>query len=336
LDTREQLLEFLSAAKGTWVSGDDLAGRIALTRSAVWKHVRRLREEGCEIESSPRKGYLLKEPPDRLNAEIIKCTLRTRVFGKREVAVFSRTESTNTTAKSMALGGAPEGTLVLADTQTSGRGRKGRTWHSPPRDGLYASIILRPSLLLSQAGRIPIFASLAIAETLVSLGLSGVSLKWPNDILVRGKKIAGILTEVGAEMDGVDYIIIGVGINVNTNRFPGNLQRSATSVFLETGKRVFRSMVLSRYLALFEKYCRVYKRGVTGGLLTRWKDLAGIMGRHVVVDTGGHVSGGIVKDLDEDGALIVQDQEAGSVRVISGDVRFPDFQDFAPDPNAGS
>ncbi|PKN29216.1 MAG: biotin--[acetyl-CoA-carboxylase] ligase [Deltaproteobacteria bacterium HGW-Deltaproteobacteria-21] len=321
MDTRERLLEFLRAAEGTWVSGDDLARRVAITRSAVWKHVRRLREEGCAIESSPRKGYLLREPPDRLNAGIITTTLRTQVFGKREIVVFSRIESTNTSAKSMALAGAPEGTLVIADTQTSGGGRKGRTWYSPVRDGLYASIILRPNLLLSQAGRIPIFASLAVAESLVSLGLSGVSLKWPNDILVRGKKIAGILTEVGAEMDAVDYMIIGVGINVNTPRFPEKLQRSATSFFLETGTRIFRNMVLTRYLTLFEKYCRVYRRGVTGRLLARWKDLAGIMGRHVVVESAGRTSGGLVQGLDEDGALIVQDPKAGRVRVFSGDVR---------------
>ncbi len=324
MKTREQLLEFLSAAEGTWVSGDDLARRVALTRSAVWKHVRRLREEGCAIESSPRKGYLLKEAPDRMTPQIIMNALRTKIFGKQEIVVFSRTESTNTSSKSMALRGAPEGTLVLADTQTSGRGRKGREWYSPIRDGLYASIILRPDLLLSQAGRIPIFASLAVAETFVSLGVSGVSIRWPNDILVRGKKIAGILTEVGAEMDAVDYIIIGTGINVNTPRFPKNLQRSATSLFLETGKRVFRCMILNEYLTLFEKYCRLYKKGITGRLLTRWKDLAGIMGRDVVVETGGRTSGGIVRDLDEDGALIVQTPNAGRVRVFSGDVRFPE------------
>jgi BirA family biotin operon repressor/biotin-[acetyl-CoA-carboxylase] ligase len=323
MDTREQLLQFLREAEGTWVSGDDLARRVALTRSAVWKHIRRLREEGCAIESSPRKGYLLKEPPDRLNPEIILNSLRTRVFGKREVVLFSRTESTNTSAKSMALRGAPEGTLVLADTQTSGRGRKGRSWYSPIRDGLYASIILRPDLLLSQAGRIPIFASLAVAETLVSLGVSGVGIKWPNDILVRGKKIAGILTEVGAEIDAVDYIIIGIGINVNTPRFPEELQKAATSLFLETGKRVSRYTILAQYLVFFEKYCALYKRGVTGRLLKRWKDLSGIMGREVVVETGGRLSGGLVRDLDEDGALIVQDPKAGRVRVISGDVRFP-------------
>jgi len=320
-DTKEQLLLFLSEAKGTWVSGDDLAKRVAVTRSAVWKHVRKLREEGCAIESSPRKGYLLKAPPDRLNPDTLKNTLRTKVFGKREIVVFSRTDSTNTSAKSMALEGAPEGTLVLADTQSGGRGRKGRNWYSPTRDGLYASIVLRPRLLLSQAGRIPIFASLAVAETLVSLGLPGVTIKWPNDILVRGKKIAGILTEVGAEMDAVDYIIIGVGINISMPGFPANLQESATSFFIETGKAVLRDMVLTRYLALFEHSYGFYGIGIKGDLLTRWRNLSGVIGRDVLVENAGLMSSGIAEDLDEDGALIVLDSRGERIRVTSGDVR---------------
>ncbi|RJR31348.1 MAG: biotin--[acetyl-CoA-carboxylase] ligase [Desulfobacteraceae bacterium] len=320
-DTRERVLKFLSEAEGTWVSGDDLARRVALTRSAVWKHVRRLREEGCAIESSPRKGYLLKTKPDRLNPDTVKSALRTSVLGKREIVFFNRTDSTNTAAKSMAHEGAPEGTLILADGQSGGRGRKGRSWYSPMRDGLYASIVLRPSLLLSQAGRIPIFASLAVAETLIALGLSGVAIKWPNDILVRGRKIAGILTEVGAEMDAVDYIVIGVGVNINTRSFPVDLHGSATSFYLETGDILSRDAVLTRYLTLFEHSYKSYRKGITGGLLTRWKNLSGIIGREVVVENAGRTWGGVAEDLDEDGALIVRDSQGERIRVTSGDVR---------------
>jgi BirA family biotin operon repressor/biotin-[acetyl-CoA-carboxylase] ligase len=327
MNTREKLLTLLKKAEGTWVSGDDLARKVALTRSAVWKHVCRLREQGCAIESSPRKGYLLTQRPDRLVADEIREALETRNFGKREVVCLERTESTNTSARSLALRGAPEGTLVVAETQTQGRGRKGRSWYSPMRDGVYVSIVLRPRLLLNQAGRIPILASLALAETFIGLGISDVSIKWPNDVLLRGRKVAGILTEVGAEMDSVDYMIIGVGINVNTPKFPRSLQGSATSLFMESGSRFFRSMILAQYLTRLEKDYSLYRKGVTGSVLARWKDLAGVMGRRVSVEAAGRNSQGVVEDLDEDGALIVRSRGGGRVRVCSGDIRFLDVHD---------
>jgi BirA family biotin operon repressor/biotin-[acetyl-CoA-carboxylase] ligase len=322
MNTREALLSLLKEAEGTWVSGDRLAKTVSLTRSAVWKHVCRLREEGCAIDSSPRKGYLLSETPDRLAAEEIRAGLQTRVFGRGEVVCLERTESTNTTAKSMALAGAPEGTLVVADTQTGGRGRKRRTWYSPVHDGLYASVVLRPRLLLGQAGRIPILASLALAETILDLGLSNVSIKWPNDILLRGKKAAGILTEVGAEMDSVDYMVVGLGVNVSNRRFPRPLQATATSLFLESGTRVLRSSLLVRYLARLEACYAYCRKGVTGRVLSRWQELSGVVGRRVFVETGEERSEGVVEGVDEDGGLVVRTAGGRRARITSGDIRF--------------
>lgn len=324
MNTREQVLSLLKKAQGTWVSGDDLARTVAMTRSAVWKHVCRLREEGCAIRSSTRKGYLLTETPDRLVPWEIRDGLATGSFGKGEILWFDRTESTNTTAKAMALSGAPEGTLVLAESQTAGRGRKGRSWHSPTRDGLYASLVLRPRLLLAQAGRIPILASLAAADALTSLGLSSVRVKWPNDVLLGGKKVAGVLTELGAEMDSVDYMVVGLGMNVNMRRFPRRLQGSATSLLLETGGRFLRYTVLVQYLTRFQTYYGRYAEGIHGDILERWRDLAGVIGRGVFVEAEGSRPGGTVQDLDEDGALIVQSRDGVRVRVSSGDVRFQD------------
>jgi BirA family transcriptional regulator, biotin operon repressor / biotin---[acetyl-CoA-carboxylase] ligase len=321
MNTREELLSLLRSSQGTWVSGDELARKVALTRSAVWKHVRKLREEGCAIESSPRKGYLLTETPDLLSADEIRMALTTRTFGRGEIVCLERTESTNTTAKAMALSGAPEGTLILAEAQTAGRGRKGRNWFSPLREGVYVSIVLRPRLLLNQAGRIPILASLALAETIVSLELPNVSIKWPNDVLLSGKKIGGILTEIGAEMDTLDYMIVGVGINVNTHRFPRTLQDSATSLFLGSGMRVLRSVVLVRFLTHFERYYGSYGQGIAGRVLATWKKFAGITGKRVFVEAESGGSEGVLQDLDEDGALVVLAPDGRRVRVSSGEVR---------------
>ena len=187
--------------------------------------------------------------------------LNTNVFGKGEIIYFRETDSTNARAKYLAGDGTPEGTVIVAEKQTEGRGRRGRSWFSPPGEGIYTSVILRPPIPPNEAPKLTLLASVALAEALLSLTSLEVSIKWPNDILIRGREAAGILTEIGAEMDRIDYVVIGVGVNVNTpsKGLPPDIAHTATSVFMETGKE-FPRIVLLRAFSSSSKYLTKHLR----------------------------------------------------------------------------
>jgi BirA family biotin operon repressor/biotin-[acetyl-CoA-carboxylase] ligase len=322
MSTRQQLLIYLKEGKGTWVSGEFLARKMAVSRSAIWKHVRNLKEDGYVIESSRKKGYLLRQTSDLLLADEIREGLNTNVFGKSGIVYFKETDSTNVRAKYLAGDGAPEGTVVVAEKQTQGRGRRGRSWFSPPGKGIYTSIVLRPPIPPNEAPKLTLMASVAVAEALMSLTSLKVNIKWPNDILIKGRKVAGILTEISTEMDRIDYVIIGVGVNVNTPRkgLPPDIRHTATSVFMETGKAFPRIALLRAYLEWLEIYYETFKTKGFDPILNRWKHLADIIGRKISVDLMDSVRVGKVLDVDKDGFLILQDRRGTIERIISGDV----------------
>jgi BirA family biotin operon repressor/biotin-[acetyl-CoA-carboxylase] ligase len=176
------------------------------------------------------------------------------VFGKRDIVYFTETDSTNTRAKDLAVRGAPEGALVLSEKQTKGRGREERNWFSPSRDGIYLSLILRPTIPPREAPMITLLTAVAVAEALLSLTRLKIAIKWPNDILVGGKKLAGILTEMTTQGDSIDYVVVGLGLNVNTPRFPDNIRDKATSMLIETQKRFSRVRIIREYLKWYETY----------------------------------------------------------------------------------
>ncbi|MBN1102722.1 MAG: biotin--[acetyl-CoA-carboxylase] ligase [Deltaproteobacteria bacterium] len=320
MDTRERLLGRLKEMRGAWVSGGGLSRELCLTRSAVWKHVRRLRDEGYLIDSAPSKGYRLKRTPDRMTPQDVRGGLKTRVIGCGEIIFLGRTDSTNSVAKALAAEGAPEGTVVVSEGQSEGRGRKGRVWYSPEREGIYASVILRPELPLMEIAKMPLLASLAIAETLLSLGFRGVKIKWPNDVLLNGRKVAGVLAEAGTQIEAVDYVVIGLGLNVNTRVFPRDLKRTATSLFLETGRIFERSRLLALVLRFMEGFYDSLGRGGVGPLIEKWKGLTDILGRHVSLEVMGRNLSGVVEDLGRDGALIIRSRNGGTHKVLSGDI----------------
>ncbi|HYA15181.1 MAG TPA: biotin--[acetyl-CoA-carboxylase] ligase [Syntrophales bacterium] len=323
MSTKHQLLIYLKEGKDTWVSGEYLAHRMAISRTAIWKHIRNLKEDGYIIESSPKKGYLLRQSSDLLLVNEIQEGLTTIIFGKVDIAYFRETDSTNLRAKLLASDGAPEGTVVVAESQTRGRGRRGRSWFSPSGEGIYTSIILRPSISPNEAPKLTLMASVAVAETLLSMtSLKNINIKWPNDILINGRKIAGILTEISMEMDRIDYIVVGVGINVNTpyKSLPLDIQDIATSVLMETGKPFPRIALLRAYLEWLEIYYDTFKTRGFEPIMNRWKSLADIVGHRVSVDMIDRVRVGEVIDIDKDGFLILK-EDAGSIeRIISGDV----------------
>jgi BirA family biotin operon repressor/biotin-[acetyl-CoA-carboxylase] ligase len=322
MSTKQRLLIYLKEGKGTWVSGESLAREMTISRTAIWKHVRALREEGYVIESSQKKGYLLRQSSDLLLENEIREGLNTSLFGKKGIHYFNITDSTNNRAKLFASEGAPEGTLVVAEEQTRGRGRRGRQWFSPPGEGIYTSIILRPSISPNEAPKLTLMASVAVTESLLAMTSLAITIKWPNDILINGMKIAGILTEISTEMDRIDYVVIGVGINVNTPRetLPPDIEDTATSVFMETGKPFPRIELLRAYLEWLEIYYEIFRTKGFEPVMKRWKGLAGIIGRHISVDLIDRVRTGEVLDVDKDGFLILRGQDGTIERIISGDV----------------
>jgi BirA family transcriptional regulator, biotin operon repressor / biotin---[acetyl-CoA-carboxylase] ligase len=322
MSTRQQLLIYLKQGKGTWVSGEFLARKMAVSRSAVWKHIGSLKDDGYIIESSRKKGYLLRQTSDLLLANEIREGLNTNVFGKGEIIYFTETDSTNARAKYLAGEGAPEGTVVVAEKQTRGRGRRGRSWFSPPGEGIYTSVILRPPIPPNEAPGLTLLASVALAEALHAITLLNVNIKWPNDILIKGRKVAGILTEISTEMDRIDYVVIGVGVNVNMPRkgLPPDIAHSATSVLMETGKAFPRIVLLRAFLEWLEIYYETLKTKGFDPILKRWKHLADIIGRRISIDLMGSVHVGKVLDVDKDGFLILRDRKGPIERIISGDI----------------
>ncbi|MFO7785196.1 MAG: biotin--[acetyl-CoA-carboxylase] ligase [Thermodesulfobacteriota bacterium] len=321
MSTAERILRHLRSNPEPWTSGQQLSRELAVSRSAVWKHIRALRREGYEIESSPRKGYRLTAISPRLLPGEIRQGLTARVLGRQEIVFFLETDSTNTRAKALATSGAPEGTLVIAERQTGGRGRKGRTWFSPSGQGVYLSLILRPRISPVHAPRITLIAGIAAAEMLMDNfpGLD-VHIKWPNDILVGRKKVAGILTEIAGDMDEVGFVVSGMGLNVNARRFPQDIRTIATSIALETGRPADRAPLVRGFLEAYEQWYDTFLTSGAHPVLDRWKSLSRTLGNRVVVDGPGGRIKGIARDMDQDGSLLVQDDQGTVHPVFSGDV----------------
>lgn len=320
MTTRDNILKCFKEAKRGWVSGESLSNVLSVSRSAVWKHIRRLREEGYLIQSSPRKGYMLEKASDMLLPEEIREGLTTRVLGKKEIHHLRETVSTNITAKQLAAGGAPEGTLVVSETQTGGKGRLGRNWFSPFGEGIYISLILKPAISPAEAPKITLMTAVAMAEALHSGTGLYISIKWPNDILISGKKTAGILTEISTEMDAVDYVVIGVGLNVNIASFPQEIRENATSLLIETGKVHSRSSLMRDFLKWFENYYELFQRADFEPILNRWRQFSQIAGRRISVETIGGMTIGRALDIDRDGFLMVEDNGGQIHRIYSGDI----------------
>lgn len=320
--TKDQLLLYLKENQGSWVSGELISNNLSVSRAAIWKHIRNLKEERYVIESASKKGYLLSESSDPITADEIRQGLCTKVFGKKNIIFLNETDSTNTRAKELAAQGAPEGTLVIAEKQTEGRGRRGRSWFSPPGGGIYFSLILRPVISPGETPKITLMTAVVLAETLISLMKLKLRIKWPNDILVNGKKLAGILTEISTEMDAVNYIIVGLGLNVNTQfeQFPQDIKGNATSILIENGKQFPRVKLIQHYLKLYEIYYDMFKNNDFEPIMKRWRELADIIGKQIRVDVIGKTHIGKVVDVDNDGVLILKDDQGRLQRIFSGDV----------------
>jgi BirA family biotin operon repressor/biotin-[acetyl-CoA-carboxylase] ligase len=303
------------------VSGAELARRTGVTRAAVWKHVQRLIRRGYRIASAPRRGYRLEQAPDRLLPAEIHARLRSRRIG-RVLHYFESIDSTQRFAIERARAGAAEGEVVVAEMQTHGRGRLGRSFFSPPGVSLYASIVLRPPIPPASAPQITLVAGLAVAETIEAHSGHRPGLKWPNDVWLGNLKVAGILTEMESEADRVVWVVCGPGVNLNVaaKDFPPELQGIATSVLAATGRRVDRVAFAA---ALFERFEERYDQFLAGGfgaLRGAWESYSILPGRDVRVEGGGKPLEGRVLGIDDDGALRLRTGSGETARVIAGDV----------------
>jgi len=304
------------------VSGSELSRKLGMTRAGVWGHIEQLRALGYDIEASPHLGYRLLASPDLLHADDLYSRLgRARVMG-REIHVFQETTSTNDIAARLARSGAKEGVVVFAESQSKGRGRMGRVWISPAGKGLWFTVLLRPDMAPGAATQLTVAAATAISRAITAQTGIAPEIKWPNDILIRGRKVAGILTEMSAELDRVKEILLGIGMDVNleTGDFPASLRKTATSLQIETGQKVNRAELAVAILRELDHDYDVVKKGQFEMLAEEWQARCSTLGRQVCIRMGDRVIRGRAESLDYDGALLVRGHHGHLERIIGGDV----------------
>ncbi len=317
---RSKILNLLKQSGENFISGENLAESLQVSRTAVWKHIKALRDSGYNIESSPRNGYRLLESPDLLLPEEIHAVLSTKILGSH-IKYFTSTDSTNNQAKKLAIQGALDGTVVISEEQGGGRGRLARSFFSPKYKGIWFSVILRPEFLPQEAPKCTLMAAVAIAKAIDDVTNIKVGIKWPNDILYNGKKLVGILTEMNAEMDCVNYIVIGMGINVNVSyeEMPDDIKNIATSLSQISGKTISRLDLLKSILFHLENlYLSVQQDGFSS-VLQEWRKYSITLNKDIKVIGTNETFEGVAVDIDTDGALLVNTN--GQIkRVLAGDV----------------
>ncbi|MBQ1856096.1 MAG: biotin--[Anaerovibrio sp.] len=316
---RQGILGLLRAAGDSYLSGEEIAEKLGVSRTAVWKHINELKTAGYNIVSQARNGYKLVGAPDRLLPEVISHGLGNKIIGSNIVA-FEDIASTNTEAKRLAAQGSPDGTIVVAESQNTGKGRLDRSFFCP-KGGIWFSVILKPDFLPQEAPKCTLMAAVAIAEAMEKVGLRA-GIKWPNDILYQGRKLVGILTEMSAEIDRINYVVIGMGINaiIDPKIFPEDIKDKAgsMSMFLGDFDRVAFFQEVLRQLEVH--YLDVRRRGFAG-VLESWRRLSVTLGESINVLGINETFAGEAVDIDEDGALLVKPEGSEEIRkVYAGDV----------------
>ena len=318
---RKNIIEFLKSNKNSFISGTQIANKLGVSRAAVWKHIQELRKAGYKILSSEHNGYMLQEVPDLLMPDEVQTNLKTEIIGKA-ISYHITTDSTNRIAKELANDGAVDGTLVIAEEQTGGKGRLGRSFFSPKYKSILMSIILKPNFLPHEAPKCTLMTAVAVANAMIRFDLQP-AIKWPNDLLYDGRKIVGILTEISAEMSRINYIVIGIGINVNISRdeFPEDIRDIAASLSEVKGEKISRIDFLRALLEEFDKlYIEVNQNGFEE-ILNQWRKYNITLGKRIRVIPAGSDEefSAIAEDIDSEGALIVK-TDIGFEKVYAGDV----------------
>ena len=315
---KSEILRLLKESD-TYISGQQLCEQFQVSRTAIWKVIDQLKKEGYEIEAVRNKGYRLIDSPDVMSKAEIESLVDTKWAGKN-VVYYDEIDSTNNRAKEAGDNGAAHGTLFVADMQVAGKGRRGRVWKSPSGSSIYMTILLYPDIPPVKAPQLTLLMAIAVAEGIQEVTGLETKIKWPNDIVVNGRKICGILTEMSAQIDYINYIVVGVGINVSNESFPEEVAATATSLYLLTGVRISRAKLAAKIMAEFEKYYAIY---------LETQDLSGVMneynchlvnrGRSVRVLDPRKEYTGVAQGINQNGELLVQTED-GTAHVSSGEV----------------
>ncbi len=325
---KSRIIEALKTHSDTFLSGEELSQKLGVSRTAVWKVIKQLKEEGYQIESVSRKGYRLIQEGDSLNAEALGVELKGSSIIK-SIEHHDSIDSTNTLAKQKASDGAEEGTLIIADEQIKGRGRLGRLWTSPKGTGIWMSLILRPDIEPVHAAKMTQIAAAAMTEAVVRTTGLDAGIKWPNDIIVNKKKICGILTEMSAELNTVNYVVVGIGVNVNVESFPEEIQDTATSLMIESGQIVRRQDVVVEFIKQFERLYNAYiNEGNLDVTLEYCRNNSVTIGQKVRVIHKNETLYGEALDLNSDGELIVKFDNGEIKPVFYGEVSVRGLTDY--------
>lgn len=320
---KREILKMLREAEG-YISGQQICEQFGVSRTAVWKVIRQLQDEGYVIEAVRNKGYQIMEYPDVITGEEVECILNTEWAGKN-IVYYKETDSTNLRARQLGDQGAPHGTLVLTDRQTAGRGRRGRVWESPGGSNIYMSILLRPDIAPDRAPMLTLVMACSIVEGInrCMQGKDGldIKIKWPNDIIVNGKKLVGMLTEMNTEIEYINHVTVGVGINVNVPRFPESLQETATSLYMECGHAVKRAPIIAAAMESLERNYRIFMetQDMTG-LMEKYSKYLVNRNKEVMILGAKEQYKAFALGINRAGELIVRKEDGTEDTVYAGEV----------------
>lgn len=320
-EIRRKLLEAFSEAQGGYVSGQKISDLLGCSRTAVWKHIEELRKEGYELEAVRKKGYRIVGKPNKITSNEIRLGLETEKLGQ-EIYYYDSVTSTQSIAQELASKGVPEGTIIVADEQTGGRGRMARTWYSPKETGIWMSLILRPKISIQRTPQLTLIAAVAIVQAIEEVTGLSPHIKWPNDILINGKKVVGILTELQAEADQVHSVIIGMGINVNQNvdHFPEHLLSIATSLAIEKGQSITRAELIQKILLRFEGLYFQYLKHGFKPIKLLWESYAISLNKFITARTLSGAIKGKAIGINDEGVLLIETDEGKIEHIYSADI----------------
>lgn len=322
-NVRQALLDAFKNANGKFISGEKLAQNIGCSRTAIWKHIEDLKKDGFHVEAVRKKGYRLLEQSNKLSENEIYLGLETEEIG-RSVYFFESVTSTQKVAKEYAMNGAKHGTLIVADEQTEGRGRMVRKWYSPKGTGIWASFILRPDIQIQHAPQLTLLSAVAVVQAIKKVTHITPEIKWPNDILISGRKVCGILTELQAEEDRIQSVILGIGINVNQdkNDFSAEIIKKATSLKIELGKTVNRSSLIQSLCYYIEQLLHLYISEGFTPIKSLWETYAVSIGKRISARTVKGTFDGVALGINNEGVLLLKQDNGEIVEIISADIDF--------------
>lgn len=313
---QEKIIDFLKRSPD-YISGEEISSHLKISRQALWKHIQELKELGYDIVAVPHLGYRLQSSPDRLFPSQITWQLNTRFIGKK-IYYFDTVSSTMDIATELGMKGSPCGTVVLAESQTKGRGRLGRAWSSPKYKGIYLSLLLRPKMLPNQTSILTLMSAVSICEAIKEITGLETKIKWPNDILIHNKKLGGILTELNAEMDSIRFVVIGIGLNVNNDK--KTLPEGSTSLREQIKENINRIELLQEILRKIETNYSLFQEKESRSILEKWRSYNITLGKRVrIICQNNHLEGEAF-DIDLDGGLLLRKDSGLVEKVMAGDV----------------